>query len=75
MKFFTPELYVQGNSSDDDLVDWVEEEWERRLKRYRRHYKKIEPQLPPMLRKFHDEQCLHDADVFAPALVQSGRNH
>jgi hypothetical protein len=69
MKFFTPELYVQGNSNDDDVVDWVEAEWERRIKRYKRHYKKIEAQLPPMLRRFNDEQCLHDADVFAPAVL------
>jgi hypothetical protein len=69
MKYFTPELYVQGNSDDDDAVDYVEKEWERRIKRYRRHYKKIEAQLPPMLRKFDVEQCLHDADVFAPALL------
>ncbi len=62
MKYFTPELYVQGNSDDDDVVDFVEKEWERRNNRYRRHYKKIQSQLPETLRKFHDEQCLHDAD-------------
>lgn len=67
MKYFTPELYVQGNSSDPDAVDWVEEEWERALKRYRRHYKKIEGQLPESVRYFHDHHCLHDADIFAPA--------
>ncbi len=69
MKFFTPELYSQGNSRDDELVDQTELEWERRLKRYRRHYKKIESQLPAMLRSFHDVQCLHDADLFSPALL------
>ena len=62
MKYFTPDLYVQGNSSDDDVVDRVEEEWERRNKRYQRHYKKIAHELPEALRRFHDEQCLHDAD-------------
>jgi hypothetical protein len=62
MKYFTPELYVQGNSDDDDVVDHVEQEWERRNNRYGRHYKKIQSQLPETLRKFHDEQCLHDAD-------------
>jgi hypothetical protein len=69
MKFFTPELFVQGNSSDDDVIDYVEAEWERRTKRYKRHYKKIETQLPLILRKFHEEQSLHDADVFAPAFL------
>src|SRR5258708_38863641 len=62
MKYCTPELYLQGNSTDDDLVDWVEQEWERRIKRSRRYYKKIASQLPEALRKFADEQCLHDAD-------------
>jgi hypothetical protein len=62
MKYFTPELYVQAQSRDDDVLDRTEAEWERRIKRYQRHYKKIETQLPESLRKFHDEQCLHDAD-------------
>jgi hypothetical protein len=67
MRYFTPELYVQGNSEDPDLVDQTEVEWERAIKRYRRHYKKIAPQLPDALRNFHDRCCLHDADVFGPA--------
>ena len=62
MKYFTPEMYVQCQSRDDDVLDRVEEEWERAGQRYRRRYKKIESQLPEALRKFHDEQCLHDAD-------------
>ena len=62
MKYFTPELYIQGQSHDDEVLDRTEEEWERRIKRYQRHYKGIEPRLPEALRKFHDEQCLHDAD-------------
>src|ERR1700722_29409 len=62
MKYFTPELYVQGQSDDDDVTDYVEQEWERRIKRANRHYKKIESQLPEALRKFCAEQCLHDAD-------------
>lgn len=62
MKLFTPELYIQINSPDDDIAEAGHDEWERRIKRSRRHYKKIESQLPEVLRKFHDEQCLHDAD-------------
>jgi len=69
MKFFTPELYVRFGSSDDDVALPAHEEWEQVIKRYRRHYKKIETQLPLALRKFHDEQCLHDADLFAPAIL------
>ena len=62
MKYFTPELYVQGQSLDDDVVNRTEEAWERASQRYRRRYGKIKSQLPEPLRKFHDEQCLHDAD-------------
>jgi hypothetical protein len=71
MRYFTPELFVRGNSADDDVVDQVEEEWEQATRRYRRHYKRIEPHLPESLRRFCAEQCLHDADVFAPALVSA----
>jgi hypothetical protein len=67
MKFFTPELYVRFGSLDDDVADAANEEWERALKRYQRHYKKIAPHLPESLRHFHDEQCLHDADIVGPA--------
>lgn len=67
MKFYTPELYVRGNSRDDAVVDQSDEECERLEKKYKRYYKKIEPRLLPVLRRFHEEQCLHDADVFTPA--------
>ncbi len=69
MKFFPPQLHVQFNSADNTVALEAHEEWERCVKRYRRHYKKIEPHLPSLLRRFHDEQCLHDADVFAPAFL------
>lgn len=71
MKYFTPELYVQGQSRDEDVLDRTEEEWEQRIKRYRRHYKRIESQLPEALRKFHDEQCLHDADWYGIAQLST----
>ena len=62
MKYFTPELYVRINTASDDEAEAAHDEWERAGQRYRRRYKKIESQLPEALRKFHDEQCLHDAD-------------
>jgi hypothetical protein len=62
MKLFTPELYVQINSEDEDVALAAHDEWERRIKRANRHDKKIEAQLPEALRKFCAEQCLHDAD-------------
>ncbi|HBI41687.1 MAG TPA: hypothetical protein DDY78_02385 [Planctomycetales bacterium] len=62
MKLFTLDLYAQINSGDEDVALAAHDEWERRNKRSRRHYKKIEAQLPEALRKFCAEQCLHDAD-------------
>ncbi len=62
MKYFTPELYVRFNEASDDEAEAVFDEWEQAGRRFRRRYKKIESQLPEALRKFHDEQCLHDAD-------------
>ncbi len=67
MKYFTPELFIKGNSPDDDVVDQAEAEWERASARYRRHYRKIARHLPESLRAFNDQCCLHDADVFGPA--------
>jgi hypothetical protein len=62
MKYFTPELYIRGNSPDEDVVDGVEEEWERAIRRYRRRWGKIKAALPEGVRRFHDERiCLHDA--------------
>jgi hypothetical protein len=71
MKFFTPKLYVMGNSADPKLVDRAEREWRQAIHRYQKHYQKIAALLPEHMRKFHDEQCLHDADVFGPAMLSS----
>jgi hypothetical protein len=62
MKFFTPELYLRFNDASDDEAEAAFDEWERAGRRFQRRYKKIESQLPEALRRFHDEQCLHDAD-------------
>ena len=70
MKYFTPEMYVQGNEEDIDL-DEHDDEWERRLETYGEQYQKIEAQLPQALQRFNREQCLHDADIFAPAVMGS----
>ncbi len=67
MKYFTPELFVQGNSDDPDDVDFVEAAWENAIERYTQRFEAIKPQLPENLRRFEAEQCLHDADVLSPA--------
>ena len=70
MKYFTPELFVRGNSPDPGEVDRVEEEWEEAIKRYDRHYKKIERHFPAEFQRFNKEQCLHDANFDGPVMVQ-----
>ena len=72
MKYFTPELYVLGNSPKE--ADWERQdaEWERQIKRYQRHYRKIKKLLPESVRRFHDDYELHDADVFGPARFSNG---
>jgi hypothetical protein len=72
MKYFTPELYVQGNLENADQVDQAEMAWEQAIQRYREHCRTIEPHFPDALRKFHQELCLHDADVFGPAYLPLG---
>src|SRR5262249_45768621 len=66
MKYFTPELYNRGNSDNDDEVDGVEYEWDRRIERYHRRWRKIKAAFPEGVRRFEkDHICLHDAEVFS----------
>jgi len=58
-----------------NVADRATDEWEEALARYGRYYNRIKGKLPSSVRRFHDECSLHDADVFAPALISpKGRN-
>jgi hypothetical protein len=61
MRFFTPELYVRFNSSNEDEADQANEAWESALVGYRKHLEEIRGQMPPQVRKL-TELCLHDAE-------------
>jgi len=75
MKYLTPELLLRFRSADPDVADRATAEWEVALARYSRYYSRIKSKLPPSARRFHNECGLHDADVFAPALIPAkGRN-
>jgi len=64
MKYFTPELYARGNAAEDTVVQGVEADWERALKRYERRWRRIESAFPPGVRRFEAARiCLHDAKV------------
>jgi hypothetical protein len=67
MKFFPPELYLRVGADDDAVAVAAASEWERACHRYRKHLKKIFPELPESLRKFLEEQELHEAQVVGPA--------
>jgi hypothetical protein len=62
MRFFTPQLYVQFNSSDDKVADAASEAWEKALQEYQRHLETIRPFMTSQVRKIA-ELNLHDADV------------
>ena len=62
MRFFTPELYLQSNSEDDEVADRADEAWEKALKDYQSHLDSIRDRMPPEVRKVA-ELCLHDAEV------------
>ena len=58
MKFFTPELYMRFNSSDDDIADEATREWDRAIENYLRHLQSL-----PLTEHVKElsEQCFHDA--------------
>jgi hypothetical protein len=62
MRFFTPELYIQFNSSDDEIANLANEAWEQALQDYSRHLENIRRRLPSQVRKIADLN-LHDFDV------------
>ncbi len=62
MRFFSPELYIRFNSSDDEVADLANEEWEKALQEYKHHLVSIRDQMPSQVRKVA-ELCLHDAEV------------
>lgn len=61
MKYFTPELVLQGRTSDHDLLDRHEEEWDDRCARYEAELDYFRPHLPAGLRCILDDYYLHDA--------------
>lgn len=64
MRFFTPELYVRFNSSDDEEADRANEAWETALSEYREHLDGLRDRMPSQVRKLA-ELCLHDAELLA----------
>lgn len=64
MRFFTPELYVRFNSTNDDVADQADSDWEAALQAYNHHLAEIRGQLTTPVRTLV-ELNLHDAEVLA----------
>jgi hypothetical protein len=63
MNYFTPELIAQGQTTDHDVLDRHEEEWDQVCERYEAYLAKVRPHMPPGLRHILDSYYLHDAVV------------
>lgn len=61
MKYFTPELYGRGQSSDRRVQNEVDELWEKQVDLYDEHLQRISPHLPEQVRRYVEETYLHDA--------------
>jgi hypothetical protein len=64
MKFFTPELLIRFNSSNDEVADHADAEWEDAVRAYHKHLDGLRDQMPSSVKKLAD-LCLHDAEVLA----------
>ncbi|MFO0970373.1 MAG: hypothetical protein U0793_32895 [Gemmataceae bacterium] len=62
MRFFTPELYLRFNSSDEDEVVRAREEWEEAIARYRGRLATLRETMPSQVQKL-TELCFHDAEI------------
>lgn len=64
MRFFTPELYIRYNSSNDEEADRADEAWEAAMKEYHHHLNRLRDRMPSQVRELSD-LCLHDAELLA----------
>jgi hypothetical protein len=62
MRYFTPELYLQFNSENDEVADRADAAWEKAVEEYRHHLLAIRDKMPSQVSKI-SELCLHDAEV------------
>src|SRR5438105_934938 len=62
MRYFTPELVLQLNSSDSDIVDDASERWEDAILSYQSHLRKLRREMPERLQPL-TQLSLHDWSV------------
>jgi len=73
MRFFTPELYLRFNSSDDDIADRANEEWEEALEGYGEQLTRLRSKMPSPVRELAD-MCFHDWDFLGLDLRNQALN-
>lgn len=59
MRYFTPELLMQLNSKDSEVVDRAMEQWEKATVAYKKSLARVLTELPPQSREIAD-LSLHD---------------
>lgn len=64
MKFFTPQLYLQFNSPDDQEADRADQAWEAAIQAYHRHLETIRDRMPSQVAKLASLE-LHDAEILS----------
>lgn len=61
MKYFTPELYVRFNSTDDAEADRADAEWEHAIRQYNQYLREHRGKMPANVRMLAEKCCFHDA--------------
>lgn len=65
MNYFTPELYIRGNSPDDRVADRAEADWEDALRAYRRDLDAHVGVMNDRVAGLARDLCLHDAELLS----------
>jgi hypothetical protein len=61
MKYFTPDLYLRFNATNDNVADEAELAWEQALEQYKRYLKEHRSNIPANVRSLAEKCCFHDA--------------
>lgn len=63
MKYFTPQLFRRGNSSNAAVANAAEAAWESATQRYRDYLTSISSGLTPEVKRLATGICLHDGSI------------